>query len=104
VKRPCLRCGALTTGSYCARCQPVRTTPGRSARPQQRFRAQVIARANGQCQWWEDGVRCSERSELHAHHLAPFIETGSYDPRHGIALCLRHHRLAEERLRARPAA
>jgi hypothetical protein len=103
--RPCLQCGTLTTGSYCPRHQPVRSTPGRSARPQQRFRAQVIAAAGGQCQWVEDGKRCPETEQLHAHHLTPFRQAPNYDVRASVALCLHHHRLAEERLRdTRPAA
>lgn len=37
---------------------------------------------------------------LTAHHIRPFIETQSYDPADGVALCLPHHREADRRLAA----
>jgi hypothetical protein len=99
--RPCLRCGQLGTGSYCASCQPQRKTSGRSSRPQHRFRVEVLDAAGHRCQWVSaDGVRCEETSGLQAHHLALFRDTGSYDPADGVALCPAHHGAAERALQA----
>jgi hypothetical protein len=65
----------------------------------------VIARADGQCQWWdEEHGRCPATSSLHAHHLEAFRAEPTYDPRLGIALCAYHHRLADARLRDARAA
>ena len=113
MKRPCLDCGRLIErGSYCRECERqherrdigrLRKTPGRSSRAQQGFRNRVIANAGYRCQHVNVyGVRCSVTGaeNLTAHHLIPFQNTGSMDPRGGVALCGAHHALAEARLRA----
>jgi hypothetical protein len=103
--RPCIVCGALSTESRCPKHWRRRVTPGRRTRPQTAFREAVLARAEHRCQWVENGKRCTETERLTAHHLEPFRETQSYDPKDGIALCTPHHRLAEQRLsHARSAA
>ena len=92
--RPCLVCGQLGRGSYCARHQPThpsRDTPGRSSTKQTRFRLQVLQAAGWQCQAIEGGQRCQVKSDLQAHHLVVFRHTGSMDPRDGLALCRKHH-------------
>ena len=112
-KRPCIRCGVLVSGSYCQAHDPgrardrgrYRVTPGRSARAQAKFRARVIAQAGGRCQFVDEyGQRCNVTTGLTAHHLIPFIESGSMDPASGACLCTHHHAVVEARLRAARAA
>jgi hypothetical protein len=97
VLRPCLTCGRLTPNSYCPAHAPVRKTPGRSSRPQDRFREAVLARAGNQCQWIEDGVRCPETRDLEAHHLEAFRDQPTMDPTAGVCLCRAHHHEVERR-------
>jgi predicted restriction endonuclease len=60
------------------------------------FRAVVLKTAGWQCQWiGEDGERCEQRTNLQAHHMAPFRDTGSMHGEHGVALCRPHHEQAE---------
>lgn len=99
VKRACLgRCGRiLTKGSYCRRCDPNRgrrrATPGR--RGAAKFRREVLARAGGRC------AICGTREGVEAHHVRAIIDGGSpTDPANGVALCRKHHREAEAKLRA----
>ena len=99
--RPCLTCGALGTGSYCPRHVPKRAsrqTPGRGGGADAaRFRQAVLARAGHQCQFVNaDGVRCSTTLGLQAHHVLPIAAGGdARDPDNGVALCRRHHEIAE---------
>jgi hypothetical protein len=93
--RPCLTCGVLCHGSYCRRCAPVRKTPGRSSSAQQRFRVEVLKRAGWQCQAIEAGVRCEVTHKLEAHHLVLYRDARSMNPDDGVALCRRHHEMAE---------
>lgn len=102
--RPCLRCGIPTSASYCRRCDPDRgrrrVTPGRTTKAQAKFRAAVLQAAGHRCQHIDEyGVRCEATTNLEAHHLIPLLESGSFDPRHGRALCSAHHHEAEQRLR-----
>ena len=102
--RACLVCGRLNTGaSYCKRHQPdrdrQRTTPGRTSKRQTGFRAAVLRNADHRCQWVENGVRCERTDHLQAHHTTPLVQTLSFDPGAGVALCPPHHALAERALR-----
>ena len=98
--KPCLTCGRLTQGSYCPTHQPVRKTPGRSSRPQDRFSTAVLDRAGHQCQYLDDdGRRCPSTEGLEAHHLRPFTSDQSYDATAGVALCSRHHHEVERLMR-----
>ncbi len=104
VARACLTCGRLNTGgaSYCARHNPERqrkrTTPGRTSTRQAGFRDAVLRHANHQCEWVENGIRCQRSDHLQAHHLTPLIQTLSFDPADGVALCPPHHARAERAL------
>lgn len=96
--RPCLACGALTTGSYCpghGPPRPTRATPGR--RDPAAFRAAVLLDAGGRCQAVIDGVRCNvwRPDQLQAHHVVGLRRGGANDPANGVALCRYHHRLAD---------
>jgi hypothetical protein len=93
--RPCIVCSVLCHATYCARCQPVRTTPGRGSSRQAAFRAEVLKRAGGRCQAIELGERCPITHALEAHHLVLYRDSGSMDPADGVALCKAHHVLAE---------
>jgi hypothetical protein len=103
VLRPCLVCQRLTPSSYCPQHQPVRKTPGRSSRPQDRFRQAVLDRAGHRCQWLEtdgdESTRCPETSGLEAHHLMSFRGQPSMDPDAGICLCVEHHHRVEQMMR-----
>src|SRR5450755_4782204 len=53
----------------------------RGSGAQDRFRLAVLQAAEWQCRWIEDGRRCEQRSNLEAHHLVLFRDSGSTDPR-----------------------
>jgi predicted restriction endonuclease len=82
-------------------------TPDAGARWRHRrgsVQSAVIANAGGRCQWIGDGVRCSATiasGPLEAHHVIPLVpDGGTNDPSNGVALCRRHHRMAERMARA----
>src|SRR2546430_1099442 len=91
--RPCIRCGALTSGSYCPEHVPdrggaTRETPGRgSGSRRAAFRERVGEAAGWRCQAIVNGARCpvTDRSQLEAHHVEPVRGTG-VDGR-GVLLC-----------------
>jgi hypothetical protein len=93
--RPCIQCGVLCNGSYCVRHTPKRKTPGRSSSRQDAFRRAVLANAGGQCQAIEHGERCTITHALQAHHLVLYRDSGSMNPADGVALCRKHHEMAE---------
>jgi predicted restriction endonuclease len=106
--RPCITCGVLVeNASYCASHDPNsvrrRVTPGRTTKAQGKFRRAVLANAGHRCQAIEHGKRCEVTAGLQAHHLDRLADSRSYDPRKGVALCPRHHAVAE-RIRARTHA
>jgi hypothetical protein len=45
-----------------------------------------------------DGVRCEATTGLTAHHLVPFRQTGSMDPKDGVCLCWPCHVECDRRL------
>jgi len=96
---PCLTCGTLTQGSYCAAHQPSYRHPGRgSGSASQAFRAAVLAKTGGACAI----PGCpTARDRVQAHHVIGLNEGGSNDPEtNGQVLCHGHH-MAIERQRAR---
>lgn len=108
-QRPCLTCGRLVAGSYCERHDPERKrrrdTPGRGGgRASSRFRSVVLARAGHRCEWvGKDGVRCTATMDLEAHHLRAIRAGGDpHDAAGGVALCRRHHRIAERLTQRQP--
>src|SRR5262245_23630918 len=59
------------------------------------WRAEVIRRAGGRCQWVENGVRCTKAEPYHrmfADHIVERADRGAlYDLNSGICLCGQHH-------------
>jgi predicted restriction endonuclease len=57
----------------------------------------VLLDAGWRCQAVIDGVRCQVwgAAQLEAHHVVGLRQGGSNDPANGLALCRRHHRLAD---------
>jgi hypothetical protein len=89
-------CGVLVeNASHCPRHYRRRITPGRTTKQQTAFREAVLLAAGGRCQAVEHGVRCDVTTGLQAHHLDRLIDSQTFDPRRGVALCPRHHRMAE---------
>ena len=82
---PCLRCGALGSGSYCRDHDPRRDHGWRgSGGAQAKFRRRTLARAGGRC------AGCGARDvALEAHH--PLGQAGGHD-QVGVALCEACHR------------
>jgi hypothetical protein len=85
--RPCLKCGTLIAlGFYCVAHHPDRarnrTTPGRGGGSTiALFRAVVLNRAAGRCQWTNrEGVRCSMTMQLEAHHVQPLVPRRHQQP------------------------
>jgi hypothetical protein len=98
-RRPCLQCGALTTGTYCPVCNPRSAaghwTANRDRATQARFRRLVLQAAGGRCQYVANGRRCTTTNGLQAHHTQP----GNDNPATGIALCRPHHRTIDKHAR-----
>lgn len=85
--RPCLVCGKLGAGSYCARHRPVRFNPARgSGGKAATFRRKTLALTGGAC------ARCGSTDRVQAHHPTPVGE----DPGQvvGVPLCYRCHTAA----------
>lgn len=100
----CLRCGEYIGAhdSYCDRHRPRRR--GAKLRGggagHRAFRTEVLRLAGGRCEAVVDGVRCDVRdpAQLEAHHRQAVTQGGSNDPAsNGLALCLEHHGLVENR-------
>jgi len=89
----CLKCGALSKGSYCAAHQPSYRHPGRGSSSQATaFRAAVLTRAGGRCEL------CHSTDRVQAHHVIGLAEGGTNDPTsNGQALCHTHHVAIERR-------
>lgn len=88
----------------CPNLQPCSTHSGtgntswgnrRDRGTQARFRRAVLTAAGGQCQAVENGRRCPQTTDLHAHHT----ESGNDDPATGVALCRPHHRAIDRHAR-----
>lgn len=94
---PCLTCGTLTHGSYCAAHQPRYRHPGPgSGSASQAFRAAVLARSGGRCEL------CGSTDRVEAHHIIGLAEGGTNDPQtNGQALCHTYHVAIEARRRRR---
>jgi len=75
--RPCLRCGRLTAGSYCARHRPSRFNAALRGNGWKatKFRGKVLAQTGGAC------ASCGSTDHVEAHHLGPTDAEG------GIPLC-----------------
>jgi hypothetical protein len=93
VRRPCLRCGTLTSGSYCPhhtpaykRMNPKRGSGGKAAT----FRRRTLAQTAGRC------AVCGSADGVEAHHLRP-LGIGGSDAQGGVPLCRRCHRVAHRR-------
>lgn len=68
----------------------------RYSNPQHKtFRQQVLKNAGHRCQYVEHGKRCTE-TKVQAHHIKPIRDGGTYDPWNGLALCQKHHEIAEK--------
>jgi hypothetical protein len=61
----------------------------------QRWRAHVVARADGQCEAIDNGYRCTKAQPEHrmfADHIIELKDGGSaFDPNNGQCLCSSHH-------------
>src|SRR5437762_993334 len=68
------------------------------------WRESVIRQAGGQCEWVENGRRCSKgepKHRLFADHVTELRDGGAaFDPRNGQALCGAHHTIKTARARA----
>ena len=84
MTRPCLQCGALTSGSYCRRCGWSARRKINSGWDWGKRRAAVRTR-DGAC------VRCGSTDRLQVHHRVPVAEGGGNDLGNLELLCHRCH-------------
>ena len=93
--KPCLRCGRLSPGSYCADHDParqawkVRPSPSSRDRLPPSVRKRVRERDGNRC------GRCgcpSGESRLVVDHVLPASRGGPHDERNLVTLCQRCHR------------
>lgn len=91
MKRACPRCGTPTTGRYCPAHAGNHTgwSPTRNRAAQQRFRDELMARANGRCE------ECGATENLRACHITPLSRGGTYDPSNGRLLCRTHDQMTD---------
>ncbi len=82
---PCIRCGALGTGSYCDAHRPqawrVRPSPSSRSRPSPAQRARIKRRDGGRC------VRCGSTERLRVHHRKHVADGGGHDDANLVTLC-----------------
>lgn len=68
------------------------------------WRAEVIRRAGGQCQWVDGGFRCRKAAPQHrmfADHIKERSDGGAlYEPANGQCLCGQHHTIKTAEARA----
>lgn len=76
----------------CTRPKNAHWSKHRSRSEQKRFRQETLAGAGNQCEYVEDGLRCSVTgaNNLTAHHDTPTK---------GRALCCKHHRVVDPHAR-----
>jgi hypothetical protein len=55
-----------------------------------KFKAAVIERSGGRCEWTDEDGRCFAHASQ-AHHVLPRSRGGTDDPDNGVGLCMRHH-------------
>lgn len=111
----CTRCADAFPASVikrglCPRCAAVKDRERLAAEPWRAaystpmwraVRAATLRRAAYRCEARTDGERCPVGVGLEAHHLVPLRDGGEpYDLDNVVALCARHHRLAEMAVRA----
>jgi 5-methylcytosine-specific restriction enzyme A len=70
----------------------------------QRWRAQVVARAGGQCEAIDNGYRCSKarpEHRMYADHIIELRDGGApFDLNNGRCLCASHHAIKTVATRA----
>lgn len=97
--KPCLRCGRLSSGSYCPAHQPtgwkLRQSPSSRDRAPLSLIRKVKAR-DRRC------VRCGSTDRLHAHHLQAVAAGGGHDERNLVTLCDSCHQLAHTARQVKP--
>ncbi len=93
--KPCLKCGRLSSGSYCARHTPKgwrdRPSPSALDRPPVKLRWQIKQRDGLRCQGC--GVGETPGKRLQVHHRRPVARGGGHDPASLVTLCDECHRL-----------
>lgn len=69
------------------------------------WRAEVIARADGRCQWPAGCTKAAPRHRMFADHIVERRDGGArYDPANGQCLCGQHHSLKTALERAKRQA
>lgn len=96
--KSCTVCGLISREARCPlhrRDKNAHWSTDRDRGAQGRFRKALVKLYGLQCAAVESGIRCSETTNLQAHHLEP----GNDDPKLGRLLCQRHHRMVDRHAR-----
>lgn len=103
------RLATLGTGVAVLRTSAIapitRTDPELSTKEHRVWRARVIGRAGGRCEFVVKGLRCERAKpdwQVYAHHIDERSDGGAlYDLANGMCLCAHHHTLLTNDARAR---
>jgi 5-methylcytosine-specific restriction protein A len=94
-----------TLDTRTTRLPPRPMDPVYNTRQFQTWRAQVVARAGGQCEAIDNGHRCGKarpEHRMYADHVTELRDGGQpFDLRNGQCLCASHHELKTVAARAR---
>lgn len=91
-------------GQRLASVHNVRANARYSNQQHRMFRKIVLDRAGHRCQAIDNGKRCRVTERLQAHHLVRLQTQTNYDPNKGVALCPKHHAIAEKQARREQGA
>ena len=93
--KPCLRCGALSPGSYCPEHEPkahkVRPSQSSLNRPSPALRRRIKQRDGNRCRV------CGSTESLRVHHVRGVAGGGSHGERNLVTLCDTCHRTMHRR-------
>jgi 5-methylcytosine-specific restriction enzyme A len=85
--------------------EPKRADPHYQTEAHRQWREQVLRKAGYQCEWTDNGERCTKAAPQHrifADHAKERRDGGDpFDPANGKCLCGTHHSLKTARARAR---
>ena len=95
-----------TVDTSTTKLPPKQVTPIYNTPQYQAWRAQVVARAGGRCEYVDHhGHRCSKAKPEHrvyADHIVELKDNGQpFDINNGMVLCASHHELKTMQTRAR---
>ena len=90
----CLKCGALSKGTYCSRHSALAGGTGQrgTSATWAATRRRILVRDGFRCTHYEQGERCTETQGLQVDHTTPLSLGGTESDENLRTLCTEHHR------------